>query len=81
MLLVSLEGRVKVHSTGMLSAKQMAPLILMLKELETYMRGWIAYYGATTSDNLFKQLDMWIRRRVRQFIFKQGRRGSSGSER
>lgn len=43
----------------------------MLKELETYMRGWISYYGATTSDNLFKQLDMWIRRRVRQFIFKQ----------
>ena len=35
------------------------------------MKGWIGYYGATTSSNRFKELDEWVRRRVRQFIFKK----------
>ncbi len=43
----------------------------MLNELASYMRGWIGYFGATTNDNVLKTLDGWVRRRVRQFIFRQ----------
>ena len=42
----------------------------MLGELASYMRGWIGYFGATTSDNVIKVLDEWVRRRVRQYILK-----------
>lgn len=43
----------------------------MLEELKEFMKGWIGYYGATTRSNRFKELDEWVRRRVRQFIFKK----------
>lgn len=46
----------------------------MLRELASYMRGWIGYFGATTSDNLIRRLDEWVRRRVRQYLFKQWKR-------
>lgn len=42
----------------------------MLNELRLYMKGWIGYYGAMTSDNQIRQLDEWVRRRVRQYILK-----------
>lgn len=40
-------------------------------ELKSYMKGWISYYGATTSNNQIKRLDEWVRRRVRQYVYKQ----------
>lgn len=43
----------------------------MLSELRAYMRGWIGYFGACSSDNTVKKLDEWVRRRVRQYIYKQ----------
>lgn len=46
-------------------------LDVLLKELRLYMKGWIGYYGATNSDNKIKGLDEWVRRRVRQYIYKQ----------
>lgn len=39
----------------------------MLRELNLYARGWMGYFGLATSDNLFKRLDTWLRRRVRQY--------------
>lgn len=42
----------------------------VIEELNQYTRGWMGYFGITSSDNLFKKLDEWIRRRVRQFLFK-----------
>lgn len=46
----------------------------MLKELRVYTKGWIAYYGASISSNRFQQLDEWMRRRIRQYIYKQWKR-------
>lgn len=43
----------------------------MLSELKSYMKGWISYYGATTSSKRIERLDEWARRRVRQYIYKQ----------
>ena len=43
----------------------------ILAELRCYLSGWMNYYGIATSDNLFKILDHWIGRRVRQYVFKQ----------
>ena len=46
----------------------------MLCELNLYTRGWMGYFGLDTSDSQFKELDQWIRRRVRQYQFKLWKR-------
>jgi len=45
-------------------------------ELGQYLRGWKAYYGFAEVLSPLKELDSWIRRRLRCYLWKQwGRRG------
>ena len=50
------------------------PLERVLKELNSYTRGWFGYFGMTTSKELVRNLDGWMRRRVRQYVVKQWKR-------
>lgn len=44
-------------------------------ELALYLRGWHAYFGFADSQSIFKELDSWVRRRLRCYLLKQwGRR-------
>jgi RNA-directed DNA polymerase len=44
-------------------------------ELRRYLDGWYAYCGFTEAQSSFKELDSWIRRRRRCYLWKQwGRR-------
>jgi len=43
----------------------------ILSELRTFMRGWMNYYGISESEHLFMELDAWVRRKVRTYMFKQ----------
>jgi hypothetical protein len=44
-------------------------------ELRQYLGGWYAYFGFTEAPSSFKELDSWIRRRLRCYLGKQwGRR-------
>jgi RNA-directed DNA polymerase len=45
-----------------------------LKELCTYLRGWINYFALAGPERLFGELDEWIRRRVRMCYWKQWKR-------
>src|SRR2546430_6700714 len=47
----------------------------MLKELAAYLRGWKSYFGFCQTLSLLKNLDQWIRRRLRSMIWKQWKRG------
>ncbi|MCH9008888.1 maturase [candidate division KSB1 bacterium] len=48
----------------------------IIKELRRYLLGWFAYYGKSEYRSLFKELDSWIRRKLRCYHWKQwGRRG------
>src|SRR5690349_6691819 len=40
----------------------------MLKELTAYLRGWKSYFGFCQTSSLLKQLDQWIRHRLRSMI-------------
>jgi RNA-directed DNA polymerase len=42
----------------------------MLRELRTFTDGWVTYFRHASA-SLFQQLDRWIRRRVRCFVWKQ----------
>ena len=48
----------------------------IIRELRLYVLGWFAYYGYSQYRSVFKELDSWIRRKLRCYIWKQwGRRG------
>ncbi len=46
------------------------------RRLGNYLKGWLGYFGFTETRSMFKELDSWIRRRLRSYVWKQwGRRG------
>jgi len=48
----------------------------IVSELNRFLLGWKAYYGFAEVRSIFKELDSWIRRRLRCYMWKQwGRRG------
>lgn len=48
-----------------------------LKKLNQIMRGWINYYGIANASAKLKELDKWIRRRLRACIWKQWKKIST----
>jgi RNA-directed DNA polymerase len=47
----------------------------VVQELGQLLRGWWGYYGFTETLSIFKEVDSWIRRRLRCYLWKQwGRR-------
>jgi RNA-directed DNA polymerase len=48
----------------------------MLKELTAYLRGWKSYFGFCQTPSILRNLDYWIRRRLRSMIWKQGKHGT-----
>ncbi|MBI4721134.1 MAG: group II intron reverse transcriptase/maturase [Chitinivibrionia bacterium] len=48
----------------------------VVKELRSYLIGWRSYFGFSEVRGIFKELDSWVRRRLRSYLWKQwGRRG------
>ena len=45
-----------------------------IKELNQYLNGWINYFGIANQFQQCKNLDCWIRRRIRQCFWKQWRK-------
>lgn len=45
-----------------------------IKEIRSYLNGWKGYFGNSWSRGKFRELDTWIRRRIRCFIWQQWRR-------
>jgi RNA-directed DNA polymerase len=46
-----------------------------MEELAQYMRGWRGYYRFCATPSVLKQLDSWIRRRVRNAFWRQWKTG------
>jgi len=58
-----LTGRVKGRS-----------LTQVIEGLAVYLRGWWGYFGFCETPSVLKQLDAWIRRRLRALLWKQWKR-------
>jgi RNA-directed DNA polymerase len=43
----------------------------MIKELNTYLRGWLGYFRLIDTPTVLRDLDSWIRRRLRCLVTKQ----------
>ncbi|MEW6586802.1 MAG: group II intron maturase-specific domain-containing protein [Nitrospirota bacterium] len=48
----------------------------MIAGLRKYLLGWKAYFGVCESRSVLKEMDSWIRRRLRCYLWKQW--GKSG---
>jgi RNA-directed DNA polymerase len=47
----------------------------VVQEVRRYTTGWYAYFGWAEATSVFKELDSWVRRRLRCYLWKQwGRR-------
>jgi RNA-directed DNA polymerase len=47
----------------------------MARQLGRYLQGWHGYFGACQTPSVLKELDQWIRRRLRSFLWKQWKHG------
>ena len=43
----------------------------VVKKLTIYLRGWCGYYGFSEEKGLFRDLNAWIRRRLRCYLWTQ----------
>ncbi len=49
----------------------------MLSELKRALTGWINYYGIAKCKGLCEATDEWLRRRIRQYLWKQWKKPSA----
>lgn len=49
----------------------------ILREVNRYTRGWMAYFRLATTPSVFRELDEWLRRRLRQLLWKRWKRGTT----
>jgi RNA-directed DNA polymerase len=47
----------------------------LLQPLNQYTMGWIGYYRQANTPSVYEGLDCWIRRRLRQLVWKRWKRG------
>jgi RNA-directed DNA polymerase len=47
----------------------------MVKEIATYLRGWLGYFGDCQTPSVLRDLETWLRRRLRSVVWKQWKRG------
>jgi RNA-directed DNA polymerase len=50
-------------------------LTQMVKEITTYLRGWLGYFGDCQTPSVLQSLESWLRRRLRSVVWKQWKRG------
>jgi RNA-directed DNA polymerase len=49
----------------------------LIQEINQYTMGWIGYFRLANTPSVYEGLDSWIRRRLRQLIWKRWKRGTT----
>jgi len=49
----------------------------ILQQLNKYLGGWIGYFRVADTPSVFTELDEWLRRRLRQLLWKRWKRGKT----
>lgn len=49
----------------------------VIQQINQYTIGWMGYYWLANTPSVFEGLDSWIRRRLRQMIWKRWKRGTT----
>lgn len=67
--------RFKIRVRELTRRTQGVSLEQMMKELNCYLTGWLGYFGFCQTPSVLRNLESWIRRRLRCFMWKQWKRG------
>jgi len=65
--------RFRVRGRQITARKRGQSLVHVVCELNRFLRGWATYFDPGLSRTLAKELDHWIRRRLRAYVWKQWR--------
>ncbi len=49
----------------------------ILRDVNQYTRGWMAYFRLATTPSVYQELDEWTRRRLRQLLWKRWKHGTT----
>lgn len=63
--------RVKVRIREITSRKRSMKMEERMKELNDYLMGWCGYFSLADTPSTFREMDKWIRRRLRMCLWKQ----------
>ncbi|MGZ9586283.1 group II intron reverse transcriptase/maturase [Paenibacillus marinisediminis] len=63
--------RVKAKIRELTSRKSPISMETRIRELNQYLTGWCGYYALADTPYPFRELDSWIRRRMRMCVWKQ----------
>jgi RNA-directed DNA polymerase len=55
--------------------KRSGTFTTIIQELNSYIRGWLNYYGYCEARSILQQLESWLRRRLRSLIWKRWLQG------
>ena len=47
----------------------------IVQDVNRYTRGWMSYFRLAATPSVYEELDKWIRRRLRQIVWKRWKRG------
>ena len=47
----------------------------MVQQITTYLRGWLGYFGGCQTPSVLRDLEKWVRRRLRSVVWQQWKRG------
>jgi RNA-directed DNA polymerase len=62
---------VKDRIKGITKRSRRVSLEQMIRDLVVFMRGWVGYYRLIETPTVLRDLDSWVRRRLRCFMMKQ----------
>ncbi|KAF1296621.1 group II intron reverse transcriptase/maturase [Enterococcus sp. JM4C] len=73
--------KIRPHAKAKITVKQKLKKItkrnrgrsiaVLFKEIKSLMNGWINYYGIGEMKGFMRELNKWLKRRIRQYIWKQ----------
>lgn len=63
--------RMKAKIREITSRKKPYPMKYRIKKLNQYLIGWCGYFALADTPSVFKNLDSWIRRRLRMCVWKE----------
>jgi len=49
----------------------------IIRAINEYTRGWVGYFWLADTRSVFEELDKWLRRRLRQLVWKRWKRGTT----
>jgi hypothetical protein len=68
-------ARVRERLRGLTRRTRSGRLEDILDAVNRYLRGWVGYFRLADTPTPFQELDEWLRRRLRQLVWKRWKRG------